>query len=284
MNDLYPSNIQPKSYKGPTNVISGVVVSMWYSILCLSGFIVFSTITIYHFWMKMNKFDIFTANHSHDLGVPIIHKKTNVGGLFSLFFIFSAIVTVIAAIVTYSLDNVTEIKALVPSIALDYIISAKNVEMNTTFYIYGGECVYNSSCIPEIGYYIEGLEYKSIKQKCYLENNNCIVSLMFDELSLVSTTSSILIEMREVASYASYIGVNISSTSSIPSEISSAFIPVDPKSSEHIFRGTTPSIISYKFTPSVFTSESGNWPSLETGFHISSYNDVTIGSLATQKT
>jgi hypothetical protein len=264
MNDPHPSNIQPKSYKGPTNVISGVVVSMWYSILCLSGFIVFSTITIYHFWMKMNKFDIFTANHSHDLGVPIIHKKTNVGGLFSLFFIFSAIVTVIAAIVTYSLDNVTEIKALVPSIALDYIISAKNVEINTT--------------------YIEGLEYKSIKQKCYLENNNCIVSLMFDELSLVSTTSSILIEMREVASYASYIGVNISSTSSIPSEISSAFIPVDPKSSEHIFRGTTPSIISYKFTPSVFTSESGNWPSLETGFHISSYNDVTIGSLATQKT
>ncbi|OMJ80570.1 hypothetical protein SteCoe_19167 [Stentor coeruleus] len=281
---LSPSNVQPKAYKGPKSFISLTVTNMWYSILSICLFIFLCAVLIHRFWDKMNKFDLFTSNHSHSLGKPIMNIKTNVGGLFSIFFIFAAIVTATAAMLSYALDKITEIKTLIPSIALDYEIIAKSVEVNTTFYIYGGICEYNGSCVSDILYITIGLDYESISLTCIMENNNCQVNLHFTELSLASSISSINIEMREKSSYASYLGVNISSTSSIPLEYSSAFIPVDPKSSDHILRGTTPSIISYKFTPSVFISESSRWTSLETGFHISSYEDVTLGSIATQKT
>jgi hypothetical protein len=95
--------------------------------------------------------------------------------------------------------------------------------------------------------------------------------------------------MKEALSYASFLSVNLTSSSSIPNEFSSVFIPVNPNSKELLLRGTDPTIVYYSLTPSVifmkiFTSQSSEWPSSETGYHIAPDQNPMIGSLSTQET
>ncbi|OMJ82363.1 hypothetical protein SteCoe_16964 [Stentor coeruleus] len=283
--NLIMTNIQPLSYSGHSKYITESVLKMWYFIVSLGLFILFIAIIFKKIWKLLSKVDVFANQHSQDLNVPIVYKRTNIGGLFSLLFILVAFVSIAGSIMNYTLNNITEIKALVPVITLGENIQAKSIMITSTFYIYGGECVSSINiCSKDIEYSIKGIQFSKVDANCKIIENNCVVYLEFDDFQLEQTIASVYIELKESRSYASYIGVNITSSSSIPNEISSVFISATPPSKDYLFRGTTPTVMSYKFTPSVFTSESTEWPSFETGFHVSSYNDVVIGSLATQKT
>ena len=94
--------------------------------------------------------------------------------------------------------------------------------------------------------------------------------------------------MEEISAYASAIGVNVSSTSSIPDSLSGVFIPLEPEFEDQIFKGLEHSVVNVKIIPSViykqvFTSDSNQWES-GTGFHLTSENDNELGSVVTQET
>ena len=200
----------------------------------------------------LKKIDFFFENHQKPFNKPVIIKRLEIGGLFSIFFILCATVTICGSFLTFYLDNITEIKSLVPVITLDNTITANNLQVTTMFYIYGGTCTENSECISKINILESGISYTSKTKKCYFDGRNCKVVVSYLNVSLDSL-SYILIKMDETSSFASAMSVNISCSSSIPDEISSVYIPLQPESGYYIFRGLIPSTISYEFTPSVRT-------------------------------
>ncbi|OMJ82365.1 hypothetical protein SteCoe_16966 [Stentor coeruleus] len=282
--ELSQSSIQPLIYTGKTNYITNTVLKLWYSLIAFSLLVLFFSIIFKKLWKSLNNVDIFATYHSQDLNVPIIYKKTSIGGLFSLMFIFGAFVSITGSLMNYTLNNITEIKALVPVLTLEEDIIAHSVIIISTFYMYGGDCVNNhNACIEDISYTIIGLSFSSEFVSCKLAFNNCIISLELKNVRLLLSSASVYIDLKESRSYASFIGINITSSSSIPTEISSIYTITKPPSKDYLFRGLTPTKISFKFTPSVFISESTEWPSFETGFHVSLSDDPVFGSLATQK-
>ncbi len=83
--------------------------------------------------------------------------------------------------------------------------------------------------------------------------------------------------ISESESYATNIDIEISSTSSIPNQISqiSTVISADPGK---YFRGADPSIAYLTMTPSLFLNDSGDWDNEQKGYHISYRLDSTPGS------
>lgn len=65
--------------------------------------------------------------------------------------------------------------------------------------------------------------------------------------------------------------------SSIPNQQSSILSIIVP-SENSIFFGSLASEFFFAMTPSLFKSESRNWPSLSTGYHVSSESSQIIGS------
>ena len=57
--------------------------------------------------------------------------------------------------------------------------------------------------------------------------------------------------MEEISAYANAIGVNVSSTSSIPDSLSGVYISLRPEFVDHIFKGLDHSTVSVKLIPSV---------------------------------
>ena len=77
--------------------------------------------------------------------------------------------------------------------------------------------------------------------------------------------------------------MNLSSSSSIPGQISGLSTSIRPDSKIVVLKGSDPSQVYLKFIPSVFKSESDRWPEQETGFHVYSYQNNEVGSVASQE-
>lgn len=116
------------------------------------------------------------------------------------------------------------------------------------------------------------LQYKCTKVGDY----TCSVAIICNNCTLLEE-ASILITSREKTSYATFLYANVTSDSSIPNEISSIKNKLYP-SENYIFIGSEASTFYYTITPSLSTSESSNWPSKRTGYHISSDKPPMKGS------
>jgi esterase/lipase len=68
-------------------------------------------------WLK--KVDLYNKQHNHFVGEPMYVRGTSLGGLFSVLFILVALILVFTTLITYSLNNIEESKALVPMVTLD---------------------------------------------------------------------------------------------------------------------------------------------------------------------
>jgi hypothetical protein len=282
------SSIQPSVYRSGLGRLEGLTTDLWYIFAGISAALLFFSICVHELWVKLKIIDLFVSHHGNELGVPVIHRKTSFGGVFTIFFCFACILTILAAFLEYTLNNIDEIRALVPVITLKEEISSKFLEINSTFYIYGGACIEDSNCSPLIDYQDSGLSYSKKSITCGKINENCFIYSKYDSLHLTSKNPSIRLILKEKFSFASALTVNISATSSIPKEISSIFTSIKPPKAK-LFRGTSPSKIHLKFTPSVtniqvFTSEIDKWPDKETGFHVSVAQMPEAGSVAARET
>ena len=282
-------SIQPESYKSSKSLISYIVGNLWFSITATGAFLIIICIGFRVIWNKIERFDMFVAQHSNELGLPVIHRKTKIGGLFSIFFVGASLITVISGFLAFQLDNISEIKALIPLITLEDSVKAESVSVVSMFYIYGGNCTVGTKCHPNILFEDSGFSYSDRSVECMISDENCMIRAEYKDFKMTQKTSEVLIKLKEKSSFSSAISVNMSLSSSIPNEISSIFTSFSTDSAETLFRGTTPSKVYYKLTPSViakqlFTSESSQWPSKESGYHVSNFQEPEKGSISTKYT
>ncbi|OMJ74402.1 hypothetical protein SteCoe_26658 [Stentor coeruleus] len=276
------SSIQPASYSSQSSSINNISNTMWYS---LGGFSIFLFCFVLMFrkciYRKMKTFDLFSSFHPIALNIPVIYKKTRIGGIFSILFLIAAGVSISIGFISFQLDNVTEIKALVPLIAIKDEIKASSLKVNIQFLVYSDSCTNMNEEFNEINN--KGFTFDK-NYIIFLKNSTtCNVKIEYKNFELNDNEAYIDVLMKEKNSYSSGIAVNLTVTSSIPNEYSSISTFLYPGTG-YVFRGRKSSIIPYTFTPSIFTSESSSWSSFETGYHISIDNTIEYGSLSTQKT
>ena len=212
-------------------------------------------------------------------------RKTLIGGAFTLAFLSFAVFLIANTGMSYSLDNIIEQKALVPLVALEqdyhnviYIqIQASEMIFEYTFKNYGGDCSINEKCTSDITISEEYLYGKFSEPICVKRSADCFVRAVCKDCELRST-GSISIVMAETQSFAAEIYVNVTTSSSIPEEVSSIFSVITADENT-ILRGFEPTVVYLLMTPSVFLSQVSNWNSELTGYHISQSRDPTKGSL-----
>jgi hypothetical protein len=67
----------------------------------------------------VHKIDFYSLNHNYDEGKAMYIQKTFIGGIFTIAFIFAAISVVFNMLLSYSIDNIREIKGLVPNFTVE---------------------------------------------------------------------------------------------------------------------------------------------------------------------
>jgi N-acetylneuraminic acid mutarotase len=281
----YNKSVQPDEYSSDKETILKVNKALW---LCFSALLTLLACSLFFYrvvWNYLSCIDVFSKEHNKCLGIPIIYNKTPIGGIFSVIFLLVALVLVISALIGFRMDNLQEYRALIPVVTLKEEIVSDSLSLNISFYIYGGECVKNDSCHPDIHYQDVGLDYLKYQMTCKVTTETCSILVVYEKMKIVSEKAEIFVNSKEYRSYSSSITINITADSSIPNQISSQMMTFTTSSPDTVFRGYDPSIVSYRFTPSVsliqvFRSESSKWKEKITGFHISSYEEPKIGSLA----
>jgi hypothetical protein len=282
------SSKQPGDYQDSKKIISKMNEILSYALVSVCLFCAFVVYFSGKVWRFMQGFDIFISQHSYLIGVPVILRKTRIGGFFTILFVLFAFFTLTEAVLLYVFDNVREIKEMVPAAVLDCEVFSDKIELWAGFMFYGGSCTVNSECIKEISIKESGFHYKTKTISCISTESHCFIKLLYSKVSLLKKTSSINITLKEPLSFASALTLNISSSSSIPSENSSISYSLKPTDNNTILRGSKPTLFSFELIPTVptiqvFHSESSSWANQLTGFHIFSSQDPVLGSLATQE-
>ncbi|OMJ73408.1 hypothetical protein SteCoe_27920 [Stentor coeruleus] len=258
-------SIQPKMYVSPSsrkNIIIytvSTVMSFVAIFICIISFEKLRKILIF--------FDIYTDKHNHELLAPMTLKKNTIGGIFSVLFIVVAIVFIGSAIIDFQMSSIQESKSIIPlTLFENEIKNFTNPELNVSIQIIG----ISLSC--ELFFQVETI-INGTKRKHYCKNlsgngtGNGIEFSFYCNDCFISGESIFFLQFLD-ASYASAIYVKITSSSSIPNEVSSLKSELYPDKG-HMFMGSGKSEFFFTFTPSLFVSELSYWPSPLTGYHIS---------------
>ena len=248
--DISYQSIQPTVYIGRTTEISALISYLWYSTLFIIGFMIVVAVAYPKFFEKLQIVDILVNQHAQELNKPVVFKKTKIGGMFSLFFLLAAGIIGISSFLTYYFDNISENKSLVPVLLLENSVSADIVIVEVSFHVYGGKCVQQSACHPNNVILDSDISYSARSISCMKTGTTCTILLKYSGFALPDDS---LLQINMLEDYASAVSmsINVTSTSSIPKQVSSVFLSVSPGSNLLIFLGTSPTVVTYEFTPSV---------------------------------
>lgn len=260
-----PSGYSEKNYE--YSYYSTLIISLIASLFSIGLVLV---IFLTRVRQKLYLVDIYTNLHNHKQLVPMYIKKTNLGGCCSLAFFISAFSFIILTIVRYNILNIVEVRTLVPLVTVSEDFSA-SFEFEVNLFYYGGDCENNGECVEASQIIPKGLS-GNLKSSCSKLNQVCKIKMQCESCSL-GTSNSILLEFSEEFSFCSYISVNMTSTSSIPNQKSSAKIFTASDSSTY-FKGINPSIFTFSLIPTLFKSATQS----NSGFHISKDSPVIKGS------
>jgi hypothetical protein len=279
------SSVQPKLYSSE----AGMVAFATFSIAVV--FSLFGLIMILLYKSKehniismLNTVDLFNDKHNHFTDEIMHLRKTPIGGLFTALFFIAALAFVIISIFIFHLDNIVEQKGLVPLVSLeeDYSSIKGNFNITAEFGSYGGNCTSEgNTCHIEIVRSIAGLQSSDPELVCYKDSSSCHVTLICKECE-IGPEVKFMYQLLEDRSYAEYIKVNVTSSSSIPDETSSIEQTIFV-SDGTVFRGPVASQLDFEMTSSVrpsqiFESDTPKWTSKETGFHIAATKSPVAGS------
>ena len=110
---------QPQKYSSKDNISDQIMQLLMFLVPSFFLLVIFTGIKFKGCRNYIEKIDLFIDGHSQEIGVPIVHKKTLIGGVFTLNFYFFTIFSIIAASIAYSLGNTYEIRALIPVAILE---------------------------------------------------------------------------------------------------------------------------------------------------------------------
>lgn len=231
-----------------------------------------------NYLVELDKFD---DGHNYEDEVPLVTRKNLIGGIFSCFYIILAIVVIVGSVILFYMDNVVESKSLIPFVVLQELTSSVtgNVEVNVVFGNYGGYCVEENEdgdevCSNSIFFSLSPLTNEKIDFTCKKSETDCEINLILNGFE-IEAESILYLSLQEQFSYTSRISVAVSADSSIPNEKSEVKMIAYP-SENTVFRGDTPTIFEFSFTPSYFTSDDDG--SELTGYHISPLSDPSGGT------
>lgn len=267
---------QPKAYKrleGIDDQVAGIQYGGGF--ICLFILILFLLVT--RLRNKLDRLDMFDESHNYDPEQCMRLRSTKIGGAFTIIYIFIILTYVAASALIFALDNIEEIKNLVPSIIYEdenFIIEAKEVYISFMFENYGGDC--DETVDDKLNIYTNDMFAKLLRKKVTKNEGNCYVDLYYENWS-VGFEAELELYIQEENSYASAIFTNITASSSIPDEYSSVTTYIRPPENT-IFKGYNPTQINIQATPSIFKSDSTKWPSEEMGYHIAINENSDIGS------
>jgi hypothetical protein len=265
-------SVQPTSFKRKTSEAS--LIS--FQVQIIGSFLAFSLLLLFTLVKRFRKYviciDLYDDLHNFDDEVPLVTRKTLFGGVFTFFFLIAAFNLIARSIVMLQIDNIQELKNLIPLVVLSEIAPSisGNIDFIVTFGNYGGECVEKNDlgedkCSSSIFYSISEVVITGSRFRCELNNLDCIIYLTLENCEIDSATE-IDIKLQERFAYTSQIIVNVTSDSSIPNEKSSVRMIAYPANNT-VFRGKSPTVFRFSLTPSHFSSD---YDSDEyTGYHVS---------------
>jgi hypothetical protein len=273
MND----SVQPRLYEEPELREKIIIYQALVSVPLFLILIVF--LMIKNLRNKLKFFDLFEDKHENKENSFLIKRKNKTGACFSFLFVIAALLMTCVTTLSYFNANVQESKGLVPLVVLSSEVSYfKFKEMSVQLFLrsYGGDCE-SPWFISSISQTLEGIQYsKKFESFKFINNETCKLTVFFQK-GTIQTGASISLSITEPLSYASAIEVNLTCSSSIPNQISSIHSSI--KATEgFVFIGKDPNKFSFLATPSLFKSEAKEWPSQETGFHISEMTRPVKGS------
>ena len=281
---LQSSSSQPDNYKKNNAKVNYLIyrlmtVSFIISIACLILVLVLKccrNITV--------KLDIFTNSHEQKLEEPVIYTKTIAGGLFSISFICFAFSSIVTAFYIFLNSNITEYKTLVPLVTINEEVQPSKIDIIITYHLFKGLCTDNtspSSCPSTLIISFEPSD-NSFSYTCEEQDDDCKVTLSSSSFSLSSDKKINLLNGLQ-DSHCSFLSVNISVASSIPSSKSKVFVPLYSKKPDEVFKGLLPSKFNFEFIPSFFNSDSADFPKNLSGFHILDLNNHVQGTTLPQE-
>ncbi|OMJ94936.1 hypothetical protein SteCoe_1796 [Stentor coeruleus] len=234
-----------------------------------------------NFRSKLSKIDYFTEKHSTQMGKPVVKFRTSLGGLFTIVFCIFQLIFIAQQFTEYKNNNILETKALVPAITRNEVFAADSFIIDTDFLYYPGICI-SEKLINDSeanNDYVECSDYFYIsfndidgKVTCHKPKNSKNCRVRFEKSGLIlNGDSSITYNFCEFQALASGIRVTTKSSSSIPGEFSRKSFIIEYKNGT-VFRGTQKSEFFFEVTRSVFESDSSDWPTSTTGYHIGEKN------------
>lgn len=267
------SRVTPKLYSSKSIEKSQKLVETIISLFC-----VLLCFLILKLWKKvefLKKIDIFLDKHNYILNMQMILKSNKFGVIATFAFTCFVVIFLIGTGLNYTYNNILEEKTLLPGPVLNQEV---DVFVSEKFFVkilleqYGDICSDQTIKVSSFGVYYQS---KNVKVEAK-ERNICQVIFECSSCSF-DTGSYIHLNSTGKNSYASGFKVNITTSSSIPNEISS--IQTKMRSSKNkVFIGSTTSTFFYTLTPSLFHSDVFRWPSKLTGFHLSETQNPIKGS------
>jgi hypothetical protein len=109
---------QPPSYASNSRYSEEIIWQFQVSMLGVGLIVIVSYLFIREKTWIMN-LDLYNKKHNHFVDEPMYVRKTGLGGLFSVLFILVVMIFIATTLITYSLNNIEESKALVPIVTLD---------------------------------------------------------------------------------------------------------------------------------------------------------------------
>lgn len=258
---------QPVSFSANTELYNYSSSLTIYLTISLSTIIFFSLLLSKKFRDKIHSVDIYTMKHNHKLMVPMYIKKTTLGGIFTVLFIFVALDFVIIYLLRYHMNNLIETRVLVPLVTIpSTAIFDSHINLNVEFKYYGGDCIYDSFDVQ-----INGVE-ASYTFECLKVSSSCLVEIKCNGCH-VDNEAEIVIVVNEENSFTSEILVNLTGTSSIPGSKSSV-LDVIIGDDSMVFTGNNSTKVFFELTPTIFEDDSG----YTTGYHINGDLKPILGS------
>lgn len=132
------------------------------------------------------------------------------------------------------------------------------------------------------------IEYLSIdgtfEKSCIQQDSVCVVLMQCNSCE-INQGARVNYEFHQVNTFSECIIANVTTTSSIPGEISSIQQAIS-SIEEQLFRGFDPSQFFFEMTPSVtsrqvFITDSYEWKTDVTGYHVSVVSKAKEGSMST---
>ena len=229
---------------------------------------------------KLIKFDLFSEKHSMKDRDHVVRKQTIIGSIFSFFFLISALILTCSTILNFFEANIQESKGLVPLIILNSEVpsyTSEKLSIQILFFSYGGDCDHNTKCLNSFEISLQNINCSNLSTKCLLSTSNTCSIIITCLKGVINTGGQVQLSLKERLSYSTSIKVNITTSSSIPNQISS-ITSVLKANQGLVFIGSVSSQFYFLATPSLFYSESDKWTDKQTGYHVSEQLIPVAGS------